>query len=91
MLQVLYCTALYCTVLHCTVLSRGGERAWWRRALRDPRVVRDGFLVIVAGPEVFPDYQQSDLVEVQLAELSNQAEELVVPQLSLQTCINQRR
>ena len=35
---------------------------------------------------------QSELVEYQLAELSNQAEEqLGVSQLSLQTCINQKR
>jgi len=78
---------------------RGGERAWWRRALRDPRVVRDGFLIIVAGPgneEGGEDLGEregrvSDLVEYQLGELGSQGEEPSVPQLSLQTCITQRR
>jgi hypothetical protein len=68
-------------------------------------VVRDGFLVIVAGPgsegqevgsltqhRLSPqEGRASELVDYQLEQLAGPGEELAAPALTLQTCISQKR
>merc|ERR1712013_42163 len=76
-------------------------QTWWQRALRDPKVVKDGCLIVVAGPTAKKNSSDSsdypNLMNIQMAELSQdpfEEREVVQPgniQLNMHTCMNQRR
>ena len=34
------------------VKPTGNIQAWWQNSLRDPKIIKDGCLIIVAGPHV---------------------------------------
>jgi len=77
-------------------------RTWWQNALRDPKVVKDGCLIVVAGPPLeeasSQESQFPSLLDIQMSELNPagafEEREIVQPaniQLNMHTCMNQRR
>ena len=72
---------------------------WWRRALKDSKIIKDGCLLFVPGPpakeEPVSREQYSDTVNIQMSLLAKEGEDInqtnKQTQFNLNTAINQRR
>ena len=74
-------------------------RSWWRRALRDPKVLKDGSVLFIPGPPVkeedsrgYSERKYRELVETQMGIFCKNYEgEEAGGQLTLKTAISQKR
>ena len=73
---------------------RPGEsvESWWRRALRDQKVIKDGSVIFFPGPPSSPQAAGRDLVTAQMALLcQDPGDAAAAPQLTLAAAVAQRR
>ena len=76
-------------------------KTWWRRALKDSKIMKDGCLLFVPGPPANEervsreDNKYSNVVDIQMSLLAKEEEDLnhtnKQTQFNLETAINQRR